>query len=108
MRDWQASPSCRGFRHLPIPFLVSWDSGLCPPAPRESEPRVQWPSGDRGKGSGGSYIGGETKEEDAKKVQRDEKKLAEYEAECVEGMRHGFDMNVESANSPPRCRTHSQ
>jgi hypothetical protein len=55
---------------------------------------VRYPGGDRGKGSGGSYIGGVTKEEDEKKVLGNEKKLAAYEAECVQGMRHGFDMKV--------------
>lgn len=75
-----------------------------PPAPRESETRVQWPARDRGKGSGGSYIGGETKEEDANKVQRWKNKLAAYEAECVEGMRRGFDMQVECANRPHMTR----
>jgi hypothetical protein len=25
MRDWQANPFCRGFRHLSFPFLASLD-----------------------------------------------------------------------------------
>jgi hypothetical protein len=47
-------------------------------APSESEMRADWPAGDRGKVSGGSYIGGVTKEEDKKDVLKNEKKLAAH------------------------------
>jgi hypothetical protein len=30
MRDWQADPLCRGFRHLPFPFLASWGFNFGP------------------------------------------------------------------------------
>jgi hypothetical protein len=30
MRDWQANPFCRGFRHLSFPFPASWDLDFCP------------------------------------------------------------------------------
>jgi hypothetical protein len=33
MRDWQVNPFYRGFRHLPCPFLVSWDP-YSSPAPK--------------------------------------------------------------------------
>jgi hypothetical protein len=73
-------------------------------APSESEMRADWPAGDRGKASGGSYIGGVTKEEDKKDVLKNENKLAAYAAECVQGMRKGFGMQVESADRPHMTR----
>jgi hypothetical protein len=30
MRDWQTNPFYRGFRHLSLPFLASWNLDFCP------------------------------------------------------------------------------
>jgi hypothetical protein len=30
MRDWQANPFCRGFRHLSFHLLAPWDFRFCP------------------------------------------------------------------------------
>jgi hypothetical protein len=90
------SPALGGKKTAKVPTAT--------PAPHESETRVKWPSNDRGKASGGSYIGGVTKEEDKKKVLENDKKLAAYAEECFQGMRNGFDMQVESANRPHMTR----